>query len=47
MYLSIVLGILVFCSLCMSVCRLNVSNVFERSIGLLRLFFFYYVVYFV
>ena len=31
MYLSIVFGMLVLCSLCMSVCRFTVSNDFERS----------------
>ena len=31
MYLSIVLGMLVLCSLCMSVCRFTVSNAFDRS----------------
>ena len=31
MYFVIVLGVLVFCSLCMSVCRFTVSNAFVMS----------------
>ena len=40
MYLSIVLGMLVLCSLCMSVCRFTVSNAFERSRAIATVLFF-------
>ena len=41
MYLSIVLGMLVLCSLWMSVCRLTVSNAFEGSRAIATVFFFF------
>ena len=41
MYLSIVLGMLVLCNLCMSVCRFTVSNAFERSRAIAAVLFFF------
>ena len=51
MYLSIVLVMLVLCSLCISVCRFTLSNAFERSRAIATVLFFFkafsdYVVYF-
>ena len=40
MNLSIVLGMLVLCSLWMSVCRFTVSNAFERSRAIATVLFF-------
>ena len=43
MYLSIVLGMLVLCSLWMSVCRFTVSNAFERSRAIATVLFFVFL----
>ena len=44
MYLSIVLGMLVVCSLCMRVCRFTVSNAFERSRAIATVLLGFFVV---
>ena len=46
MYLSIVMGILVLCSLCMSVCRFTVLNAFERSRAIATALFFFFFFFF-
>ena len=39
-----VLGVLVLCSLCMSVCRFTVSNDFESSRAIEKVRFFFFAV---
>ena len=41
MYLSIVLGMLVLCSLCMGVCRFTVLNGFKRSRAIATALFYF------